>query len=120
MPRKRTSPVEQELLALEAFEILQSQDQNRHMYALLKRILEMSTTEAEAITNLQAGVAAIAPALTDLTTAVGQVIVAAGDNPVKVAALDNVTTNLADVTTKLTGLTTTINAALVPPTPPTP
>lgn len=109
-----------ELLELELFETLEVKDQNRHLYALLKRIYTMSTTEAEAITNLQTAVAAVDTKITDLTTAVGQVIAAAGDNPAKVAALDGISSQLATESSKLQTLTDSINAALVPPVVPTP
>ena len=74
----------------------------------------MSTTEAEAITALNTSVATVGPAISDLKTAVDAVVKAAGDDPVKVAALDNVAAGLTKMTADLTALTAQINAALVP------
>lgn len=118
--RKRTTEFEKTLLSLEVFELLEAHVQSRHIYALLKRIIEMSVNEAEAIAQVQGSVAAVDTKIVDLTTAVNKVIVAAGDDPAKIAALDGVAAQLTSQQNKLQSLTDAANAALVTPTPPTP
>ena len=115
--RKRTTPVEVELLELEVFELMKDDEQRRHTYALLKRIIAMSLTEAEAITNLATATAATDAKLDALKTAVDLVIAAAGDNPVKVAALDAVTTQVTAQQARIQTEIDAANAALVTPVP---
>jgi uncharacterized phage infection (PIP) family protein YhgE len=96
---------------LQDFLLLNLETRVTRLFHLYKELKAMSTTEAEAITNLQTAVAATDAKLTQLQSDVKALEAAAADNPAKVAALDAVTAQVATQQSAIDALDAEVKAA---------
>lgn len=116
-PRKKPEKRNEEQEELQDFLLLDAEQKIKRLFHLYREMKKMSNTEQEAIAALKAAGNATDAKVAQISTSVDALILASGDNPDKVAALDAVTAQIVTQQDALQDIADRANAALNPTVP---
>lgn len=116
-PRKKPEKRSEEQEELQDFLLLDLEHKVDRLFHLYREMKRMSTTENEAIAALQVAGNATDVKVSQISTLVDTLILASGDSPTKVAALDAVTAQIVAQQDALQSVVDKANAALNPTVP---